>query len=310
LPAPAAAEKANIKATRFVAKLRSSTRQSWEQGLQALSQADTHLPAGKQFVTLIRAGYHLCHIDSQRALLQSILDDTVAVFDARHGAVLLRDVAAGAFAVEAFSPQPQPPDQAHSQTLTRRCFEQGESFLCSGMLPPEGETPTNGDARTRSTLCALLRSPRRRLGVMYLERGPGQEPFTRDDLQLADALAASISVGVESAQVLEKHREPFLGKAAAFAHRAVQLRDRHAGRHAERVKTYAGWLAEGLDLHPEERKHPEVGALLHDVGRIAVGDLPDGLAGMREQTLKGADLVGALPELTSELPIVRSHHER
>src|SRR5262249_4991339 len=34
--------------------------------------------------------------------------------------------------------------------------------------------------------------PRKRLGVLHLDRGPMQKPFTRDDPHLADALAASI----------------------------------------------------------------------------------------------------------------------
>jgi HD-GYP domain-containing protein (c-di-GMP phosphodiesterase class II) len=170
-----------------------------------------------------------------------------------------------------------------------------------------------------SVICALLRSPRQRLGVLHLDRGLKQEPFTREDLQLADALAASISVGIECAQVVEKHREPFLVKAAAFVRRAIELRDPHTGRHVERVKMYASWLADELRLPPEDCKNLQVGALLHDVGKIAVRDAvlqkrdkltPAELAVMREQTLKGVALAECLPDLAPVLPIIRSHHER
>ena len=37
-----------------------------------------------------------------------------------------------------------------------------------------------------SIICAVLRSPRRRLGVLHLDRGPLQEPFTTDEFYLAD----------------------------------------------------------------------------------------------------------------------------
>ena len=39
-----------------------------------------------------------------------------------------------------------------------------------------------------SVLCVLLRTPRKQLGVLHLDRSPWQKPFTMDDLRLADAL--------------------------------------------------------------------------------------------------------------------------
>jgi glycosyltransferase involved in cell wall biosynthesis len=41
-----------------------------------------------------------------------------------------------------------------------------------------------------SVLCVLLRTPRKRLGVLHLDRSFWQKPFTEDDLHLADALTA------------------------------------------------------------------------------------------------------------------------
>src|SRR5207248_3022385 len=83
-----------------------------------------------------------------------------------------------------------------------------------------------------SVLCVLLRTPRKRLGVLHLDRGPLQPQFERGDLDLADALAASVSAGIESAQLLEKQkvlveeqRNLFIQTVTALAH-AVDLRDR------------------------------------------------------------------------------------
>ena len=74
-----------------------------------------------------------------------------------------------------------------------------------------------------SVLCVLLRTPRKRLGVLHLDRGPMQKPFTKDDLRLADALAANVSAGIESAQLLQKQRELFLSMITILA-TAVELR--------------------------------------------------------------------------------------
>src|SRR5207244_780838 len=61
-----------------------------------------------------------------------------------------------------------------------------------------------------SMICVLLRSPRQRLGVLQLDRGPLQDPFDQADFYLADAVAASVAVGIESALLIEQQREQFL----------------------------------------------------------------------------------------------------
>ena len=50
-----------------------------------------------------------------------------------------------------------------------------------------------------SVLCVLLRTPRKHLGVIHLDRSYWQKAFTEDDLHLADALAAHVSAGIECA---------------------------------------------------------------------------------------------------------------
>src|SRR5207237_2562010 len=158
-----------------------------------------------KFFALVRAGYHLCRIESLKEMLQSVLDDTLTVFNAQRGAALLRDDASGQFRVQACVPAPRPGNAGYSLTLTERCFHKGESFLCTDSLPQDA-----GGAQGRgSIICAIMRSPRKRLGVLQLVRSQEQEAFSNEDLQLADALAASISAGVECAQLVDRYREPF-----------------------------------------------------------------------------------------------------
>ena len=52
-----------------------------------------------------------------------------------------------------------------------------------------------------SVLCVLLRTPRKKIGVLHLDRGLMDKPFTKDDMQLADALAPRMSrPGIEGAR--------------------------------------------------------------------------------------------------------------
>jgi hypothetical protein len=303
LPLP---DKLDIETTRTVATLKSATQRSWEQALQGLTPDSGMMAHGKKFFALIRAGYHLCRIQSLKELLQSILDDTVAVFNAAQGAVLLYDDSAAQFKLHAYAPRPCPQGKKpYSLTLTQHCFRKGESFLCSDSLKSQWGGGDNERDRA-SVICALLRSPRKRLGVLHLGRRADQTPFNNEDLQLADALAASISAGVESAQIIERYRDPFLSKTATFVRRALELRDPAAGQHLQRVHAYAGLLAEELGLHPEDRKLLQAGALLHEMGHLAV---PEPNTALREQALKAAALAESLPELESVLPIIRSQYE-
>jgi HD-GYP domain-containing protein (c-di-GMP phosphodiesterase class II) len=174
------------------------------------------------------------------------------------------------------------------------------------------------DGTMSSIICALLRSPRNRLGVLHLDRGPFQDPFTQDDLHLADALAASVSAGIESAQLLEKQRELFLQTVTALA-QSIELRDQYTGGHTKRVTDYSMLLAEEIKLSPAERQHIQIGTPLHDIGKIGIDDAilrkagrltPEEFEAMKTHTLKGAAMLEAIPDLAPIIPIVRSHHER
>ncbi len=51
-----------------------------------------------------------------------------------------------------------------------------------------------------SVLCVLLRTPRKQLGVLHLDRSPWQKPCTLDDLRWPTTLAANVSAGIECAR--------------------------------------------------------------------------------------------------------------
>jgi putative nucleotidyltransferase with HDIG domain len=169
-----------------------------------------------------------------------------------------------------------------------------------------------------SVLCVLLRTPRKRLGVLHLDRGPWQKPFTQDDLHLADALAANVSAGIESAQLLRKERELFLNTITILA-QAVELRDSYTYGHTNRVTSYSDLLARELGLPQADLILIRRGTPLHDIGKIGIRDYilskpdkltPEEFEVMKTHTTKGADILSLIPDLHPIIPIVRSHHER
>src|SRR5262249_38939043 len=122
-----------------------------------------------------------------------------------------------------------------------------------------------------SVVCTLLRTPRKRLGVLHLDRSPWQPPFTTDDLHLADALAANVSAGIEAAQLLRKQRERCLNTISSLG-QAIDLRDTRTGGHTARVTDYALLLAGEVDLPAEEVELVRIGTPLHDIGKIGIRD--------------------------------------
>jgi putative nucleotidyltransferase with HDIG domain len=99
----------------------------------------------------------------------------------------------------------------------------------------------------------------------------------------------------------------------------VERRDSYTGGHCRRVAQYALLLAEELELSAADCRHLHLGALLHDVGKIAIADSilhkPGRLTAaeleeMQSHPLKGVAILQAFPAVAPLLPIVRSHHER
>jgi HD-GYP domain-containing protein (c-di-GMP phosphodiesterase class II) len=207
-----------------------------------------------------------------------------------------------------------------SRSLAQRSYSRGESLLCRDVddNPELKLAQSIADGAMTSIICALLRSPRKRLGVLHLDRGPFQPPFNLDDLHLADAIAASVSAGIESAQLLEKQRDLFVHTVTALA-QAVELRDQYTGGHTQRVTDYSLLLADELKLSTADRQKIQVGTPLHDIGKIGIDDAilrkpgrltPEEFEAMKTHTLKGAAILETIPDLAPLIPIVRNHHER
>jgi HD-GYP domain-containing protein (c-di-GMP phosphodiesterase class II) len=300
---------------------------SWEEALDGVAYDRNRCPrAGEQMLALLRAGRHLANLESEDELLHSILNDAVSTLDAQRGAIVLADSPSGPLRLRALATGHGQVGSrtSFSQNLAQRSFARGESILCCSVE----EDPELAGARSiaegtmASVLCVLLRTPRKRLGVLHLDRGPLQKPFTKDDLHLADALAANVSAGIESAQLLRKQRELFYNTITVLA-QTVEFRDNYTGNHTQRVTEYSLLLADALKeelaITPEERHWIQIGTPLHDIGKIGIDDAilrkPGRLTEeefeiMKTHTTKGAKILEQVPDLAPVIPIVRSHHER
>jgi putative nucleotidyltransferase with HDIG domain len=100
---------------------------------------------------------------------------------------------------------------------------------------------------------------------------------------------------------------------------ALEVRDLETRGHSNRVVAYSRRLGRELGLDEVEMKALEIGALLHDVGKIGVADAillkPCALSGeewveMRKHPQMGAQIVERIPFLRAAVPVILQHHER
>ncbi|HEX4591862.1 MAG TPA: HD domain-containing phosphohydrolase, partial [Gemmataceae bacterium] len=305
-----------------------SISSSWEDAIEDLVfDKDRGVRPGEQLIALLRAGHHLVHIENEKDLLDSILNDAVQCLDAQRGAIVLAEGPEEKLVLRALASGlgNMPTGRfAYSQKLARRCFDRSESILCCSVNDdPELATAQSiADGQIASALCVLLRTPRKKLGVLHLDRPIFKEPYVRKDLDLADALAAHVSAGIECAQLLEKQKKLFLNTLQMLA-QLVEGRDEYTGGHIIRVTNYARLLGEQLNKqHGREivdLKLLEIGTPLHDIGKLHVREellkatrklTTEEFEEMKQHTLLGEKIISGIDDLHLVRPIVRNHHER
>jgi putative nucleotidyltransferase with HDIG domain len=100
---------------------------------------------------------------------------------------------------------------------------------------------------------------------------------------------------------------------------AIEARDPYAKGHSSRVTVFAQAMARRIGLDKERVSILRQGALLHDVGKLAVpssvllkrGPLTEAEVGqMRRHPAAGARMLETLGAPTTILPVVLHHHER
>lgn len=133
------------------------------------------------------------------------------------------------------------------------------------------------------------------------------KPFDREELHARIRVGARV-VGLQTSQAV----------IFAFA-RAVEAKNPYTQGHADRVTHYASALAERLGIKGAEATTLRRGALVHDIGKIAIPDAlldkPGRLTGEEFEIVKrhpvdGYKMIQNLQSCEDLLPLVRWHHER
>ncbi|HEB88843.1 MAG TPA: CHASE2 domain-containing protein, partial [Deltaproteobacteria bacterium] len=156
------------------------------------------------------------------------------------------------------------------------------------------------------------------LGVLVVFR-PSRQPLDALHRRTISTVAAQLALTAQNLQLIDRLRETFESSIAAVAG-AVEARDGYTDQHCRRLAAFSSLMGARLGLPDEEIRAMELGALLHDVGKIGIPDAilnkPEGLDAeerllMQRHPEIGAGIIAPVVGLEpSTLHCVIHHHER
>jgi diguanylate cyclase (GGDEF)-like protein/putative nucleotidyltransferase with HDIG domain len=142
--------------------------------------------------------------------------------------------------------------------------------------------------------------------------------FTPAEAGLAELVVRQAAVLLEQCESREARDRLYRETLAALSN-ALEAKDGETSDHTQEVAELAIEVATVLGLPADELRHVELGALLHDIGKIRIPEsilLKDGPLTdeqweiMRSHTTVGERILEPIDSLKEVLPIVRSSHER
>jgi HD-GYP domain-containing protein (c-di-GMP phosphodiesterase class II) len=147
-------------------------------------------------------------------------------------------------------------------------------------------------------------------------------PGTYELAELAEGfnhMGGELEKSIEKLKLAAReNQELFLNSIRALA-AAVDAKDPYTRGHSERVARYSVAIARHLGQPLEEVRKVRIAALLHDVGKIGIDDrilrkptalTDDEFEVMKLHPVKGALIMGQIPQLKWIIPGMKYHHEK
>jgi len=244
-------------------------------------------------------------------VLNNVMDTVIALMEAERGLIMLRNED-GEFMTRAARGMDQVnlegQDFAVSQTIVNRVAESGEGILTTNAQEdPRFEKQLSVlEHNLRSIICVPLKLKHEIIGVIFVDSRMRSGLFGKNDLELLSAFANQAAVAIDNARLFEDLEEANKELRVAYedlekANKelrvaygelekandelrvaynetvrgwalALELRDHETEGHTQRVTDLTIRLARKLGLPEEDIEHIRRGALLHDIGKMAIPD--------------------------------------
>lgn len=268
-----------------------------------------------------------------REVLQEAVEGAVEVLELDSGAIYLLD---GPYIVLGATTPALPadvPNEARRAELAnhpriRQAIDRAQPVLISDvahvrMSPQEKEVVSSRGLR--SLLYVPLMMGDHPEGVMIVGTANVARTYTDEDVDLCRTLSAQITLAITNARLFESAQLAAAELRCAYDATlegwslALELRDEETSGHTERAAALAVELAELLGIPESQLSHVRRGALLHDIGKMAVPDSilrkPGSLteeewAVMRKHPDYARSFLSQIEYLEPALDIPYCHHER
>ncbi|MRR13393.1 HD domain-containing protein, partial [bacterium] len=268
-----------------------------------------------------------------REVLQEAVEGAVEVLELDSGAIYLLDgpylvLGATTPALPAHVPNEARRAELANHPRIKQAIDGAQPVLISDvthvrMSPQEKEVVS---ARgLRSLLYVPLMMGDHPEGVMIVGTANVARTYTDEDVDLCRTLSAQITLAITNARLFESAQLAAAELRCAYDATlegwslALELRDEETSGHTERAAALAVELAELLGIPESQLSHVRRGALLHDIGKMAVPDSilrkPGSLteeewAVMRRHPEYARTFLSQIEYLEPALDIPYSHHER
>ena len=213
-------------------------------------------------------------------------------------------------------------DQSILTGVTGRVARSGATALVHDtQLDPDYVSSRTFDARLaldpRSMLSVPLRVGDRLCGVLSVEEADAAV-FGSDDVLLLETVGAQVAAALHRSELFGELDAAFTTTLSVLCD-ALETKDHYTATHAEDVGELARRVGEALGLSATALRDLQYGALLHDIGKIAVrteilnkpGPLDEAeRAEMEQHTIVGAEMLQRIPFFDGVHQLVRSSHER
>jgi len=214
-----------------------------------------------------------------------------------------------------------------SRTIVRKVAESGEPILTTNAQEdPRFEAQLSIAAfHLRSILCAPLKIKNELIGVIYVDNRARSGIFQENELGMITAFADQAAVAIDNARLFEEleasnHelQEAYQATLEGWV-QALDMRDKETEGHTQRVTILTERLARSLGVEGIELVNITRGALLHDIGKMAI---PDGIllkpgkltdderALMQKHPIYAYDMLKRIEFLLPAIDIPYCHHEK
>jgi putative nucleotidyltransferase with HDIG domain len=295
------------------------------------SKVSEHLHTGhRQLNALVGVGHVINSSLGLTPVLDEVMDSVIALMRAERGLIMLRDEH-DEFPVEAARGMDhvslEGDDFSVSKTIVRRVAETGKPVLTTNAQndPRFEQQKSVVEQNLRSILCVPLKLKDEIIGVIFVDSRVYSGLFEESDLEILSAFADQAAVAIDNARLFEglqqanqELREAYEATLRGWA-LALELRDKETEGHTQRVTVLTEILARKLGIDEDEMEHVKRGALLHDIGKMAIPDgilLKPGKLTLTERKfmelhpLFAKDMLDPIEFLHPAMDIPYCHHEK